>query len=107
MMSKTFSLLALSMGLSTLAMAAEYKTPEVGFKEMAPSTKLSGTADFNDGYKVEKAVQADRQIASEKDPTDREPSSYTHDKDGVDEDAKVDEPEAKPWLFKINHDSAN
>ena len=108
MKSKTFSIAALSLGICTFAMANEYKTPDVGFKEKTPSAKMAGTTEFNEGYKVEKAVQADRQIASEKDNTsEREPSSYTHDKDAADEDVKTDEHEVKPWLYRINHDSAN
>jgi len=107
MKSKTFSLAVLSLGLCTLANAYEYKTPDVRFKHLAPSAKVAETTDFNDGYKVEKAVQADRQIASEKDTQEREPSSYTHDKEAADEDVKADEHEVKPWLYRINHDSAN
>jgi hypothetical protein len=105
MKSKTFSLAAVSLGLCTLAMAAEYKTPDVGFKETAPSVKVAGATNFDEGYKVEKAALADRQIASEKDSAEREPSSYNHD--AKDKDVKADEHEVKPWLYKINHDSAN
>ena len=102
-------LLVASLSICALAVAAEYKTPSVGFKETAPSHKETKMAEFEEGYKVEEAVKADRQIASENDSSEREPSSVTaSDKKPVEDDAmKADEKfEPKPWLYRNKLDSA-
>ena len=109
MKTKTISLAVLSLGVCTLAFAAEYKTPNVGFKETAPSHKETTLAEFNEEYKVEGAVKTDRQIASEKDSSEREPSSVVAEtkKEVVDDDKKPDEKyEPKPWLYRNKLDSA-
>ncbi|MBC7539121.1 MAG: hypothetical protein H7281_09885 [Bacteriovorax sp.] len=109
MKTKSISLVVLSLGVCTLAYAAEYKTPTVGFKETAPSHKETQVAEFNEEYKVEGAVKTDRQIASEKDSSDREPSSVVAEekKHAMEEEKKTDEKvEPKPWLYRNKLDSA-
>ena len=109
MKTKTISLAVLSLGVCTLAMAAEYKAPTVGFKERAPSHEVSKVAEFNEEYKVEGAAKTDRQIASEKDPSDREPSSVVAEekKHKMEAEGKSDEKfEPKPWLYRNKLDSA-
>lgn len=107
MTTKKISLVVLSLGVCTLAMATDYKAPTIGFKEASPSHKITKTAEFNEDYKVEGAVKTDRQIASEKEPAEREPSSYAKDKKmvmhevkEVDEDKSEDKADVKPWLYK-------
>lgn len=109
MKTKTISLAVLTLSVCTLALAAEYKTPSVGFKEAAPSEKETTLAEFNEEYKVEGAVKTDRQIASEKDSSEREPSSVVvqEKKHEVDEEKNTDEKlEPKPWLYRNKLDSA-
>lgn len=106
---KSISLVVLSLGVCTLAIAAEYKSPSVGFKQATPSEKETKVAEFNDEYKVEDAVKTDRQIASEKEESDRVPSSVVaHDKKpAIDEEkAAEDKFEPKPWLYRTSRDAA-
>lgn len=109
MKTKTISLAVISLGVCTLAMAAEYKAPTVGFKEAAPSHKATEMMEFNDEYKVEGAVKTDRQIASEKDPSEREPSSLIAmkkkkvEQETVGEEKKEDDKMTPtPWLYNKN-----
>lgn len=108
MKTKILSLAVLSLGVCTVAFAADYKSPNVGFKETAPSHKEIQVAEFNEEYKVEGAVKTDRQIASEKDSSDREPSSIVakEKKKEVVEEKADDKVEPKPWLYKNKLDSA-
>ena len=109
MKTKIISLAVLSLAVCTLAIAADYKSPNVGFKEVAPSHKESTLAEFSDEYKVEGAKTTDRQIASEKEPSDREPSSIKaqEKKAVVDENNTADEKyEPKPWLYRNKLDAA-
>jgi len=103
---KFISLAVLSLGICTLAISAEYKSPKVAFKKATPSHQETKMAEFSEEYKMEGAVKADRQIASEEDH-DREPSSVVgHDKkqhEEVDEKAS-EEFEPKPWLYRTNKD---
>lgn len=109
---KIISLAVLSLGVCGVAMASDYKAPMVGFKETAPSHKETKMAEFNEEYKVEGAVSTDRQIASEKDASEREPSSLVaKDKkkvmENMEEDKKAEEKfEPKPWLYRNKLDSA-
>jgi len=77
---KTISLIALSLGVCAGAFATDYKTPE-----------------FNEDYKVEGAVKADRGIASEE--TDREPSSVVAKEKKKVEDENVGKAEPQPWTY--------
>jgi hypothetical protein len=96
MKTKLISLSLLSLSICAVAMAADYKSPHVGFRETAPATKASKMMEFNDDYKVEEAAKTDRQIASEEES--REPSSV------VAADKKFEEKEEpKAWLFKNDH----
>lgn len=110
MKTKTISLIVLSLGVCTLAMAAEYKSPSVGFKHASPSEKETKVAEFNDEYKVEGAVKTDRQIASEKEESDREPSSImAQDKKKpvvVEEEKDEDKMAPKPWLYRTKDATA-
>ncbi|MGZ3809839.1 MAG: hypothetical protein ACXVCE_17275, partial [Bacteriovorax sp.] len=76
MKTKTISLAVLSLGICSLAFAAEYNSPGVKFKATSPSAKETQVAEFNEDYKVEGAVKTERGIASEND-SEREPSSVT------------------------------
>ncbi len=108
MKKKIVSLSLLTLGVCSLAFAAEYKTPEVGFKQHAAPSKEMKTADFGEHYKVEMGVETTRQIASEEEvESDREPSS-------VAAKAKkkfVPTPEVKeapaevpqPWLYRTEN----
>ena len=103
MKTKIISLTVLSLSVFSLAMAGEYKTPAVGFRETEPSHKDTKMAEFNEDYKFEGAVKTDRQIASEKYPGDREPSSVVADDKKPMEDAEMkteDKVEPKPWLYR-------
>ncbi|MFA6236437.1 MAG: hypothetical protein WC635_03835 [Bacteriovorax sp.] len=111
MNTKKISLVVLSLGVCTLAYSAEYKSPKVGLKQASPSHKEVKVAEFNEEYKVEGATQTDRQIASEVEESDREPSSVVaHEKKKVDvvvdeeksEDGKL---EPKPWLYRTTRDA--
>ncbi|MDD4973422.1 MAG: hypothetical protein PHY93_03680 [Bacteriovorax sp.] len=109
MKTKILSLAVLSLGVCTVAFAADYKSPNLGFKETAPSNKETQTAEFNEEYKVEGAAKTDRQIASEKDSSDREPSSVVakEKKKEVEVEEKAeDKVEPKPWLYRNKLDSA-
>lgn len=111
MKTKSISVVVLSLGVCTLAMAAEYKSPNVGFKEASPSHKETKVAEFNDEYKVEGAVETDRQIASETEESDREPSSVIAKEKKkhvmVEEEKPTDDKfEPKPWLYRTNRDAA-
>ena len=109
MKTKAISLAILSLSVCTLAMAADYKTPLVGFRETAPSNNATNMTEVHDDYKVEEAVSPDRQIASEKDSSERVPSSIVaEDKKPMgDDDMKVEgKIEPKPWLYRNKLDSA-
>jgi hypothetical protein len=98
------SLSLLVLGLSVMAYASEYKSPQVGFKDRAAPSKEMKVADIGDHYKVEKDFQAnDRQIASEEE-SDREPSSIVakEKKKLMDHEAIPEEPKdaPKPWLYR-------
>ena len=104
MNTKKLSLVVLSLSVCTLVMAGEYKTPNVGFKQTAPSHKQAEVTELNEGYKVEGATKTDRQIASEK---ERDPSSVDTKDQPAEEDMKADEKqEVKPWLYRNKLDSA-
>jgi hypothetical protein len=102
MSKKMLSLSLLGLALTSVAIATEYKSPEVGFKEHAAPSKEMKTADFGEHYKVESGRSTDRQIASEDEPSDRVPSSV------VAKEKKESEPEVsedpveapKPWLYR-------
>lgn len=103
-MNKKMAVLSLlTLGVCSVAIATEYKSPEVGFKQHSAPLKEMKTADFGDHYKVEGPVNTDRQIASEVE-TDREPSSVvaSEKKEKEMDKEHVDAP--KPWLLKnTNH----
>lgn len=84
MKTKTISLIALSLGICSMAFATEFKPPE-----------------FKEDFKVEGAVKTDRGIASEKE-SEREPSSVvTTEKKKVEEEpSPEDKVEPKPWLYR-------
>ncbi len=77
---KTISLIALSLGVCSGAFATDYKSPE-----------------FNEDYKVEGAVKADRGIASEE--TDREPSSVVAKEKKKVEEEKAESADPQPWRY--------
>lgn len=101
MKTKTISLAVLSLGMCTLAFAGEYMAPDVAFKKAMPTQHETKAVGFSEDYKVEGAVKTDRQIASEKEPADREPSSVVATDKKEDVNADMDD-HAKPqaWLFK-------
>jgi hypothetical protein len=106
MKNKMLTLSLLTLGICTVALATEYKSPEVGFQTHPIPSKEMKTADFGDQYKVESgAGTTDRQIASEED--DREPSSVTAKEKKVEPEMMKDEPAEtpKPWLYRMeeNH----
>ena len=103
-MNKKLAVLSLlTLGVCSVAIATEYKSPEVGFKQHSAPLKEMKTADFGDHYKVESAVNTDRQIASEAD-TDREPSSVVAAEKKDKEVIKDEADSPKPWLIKnTNH----
>lgn len=103
MKTKIISLTVLSLSVFSVAMAGEYKSPGFGFRETEPSHKDIKMAEFNEEYKVEGLVNTDRQIASEKYPGDREPSSVVADDKKAMEDEEMmpeDKIEPKPWLYR-------
>ncbi|MBP9679986.1 MAG: hypothetical protein KBD76_01160 [Bacteriovorax sp.] len=109
MKTKSLSLVMLSIGVCSLAYAAEYKTPDVQLKLASPSKVVAKGVEFNEGYKVEEAAKTDRGIASEKDKeSEREPSSIiAADKAKNPQNEKKDEAFGpKPWLYKTKLDSA-
>lgn len=111
MKKKLISLSLLTLGICSLAIATEYKSPEVGFKKYAAPSKEMKTADFGDHYKVETGIETTRQIASEEE-FDREPSSVkAKDKkkfEAVVPEVKEEAVEApKPWLYRMNEASKN
>jgi hypothetical protein len=74
--SKLIAVIIVTLGLSSVAIAAEEK--------------------FEENYKVEGAVKTERQIASEKESTEREPSSV------VAPAAVTVEEAPQPWLHKTD-----
>lgn len=105
-MNKKMAVLSLlTLGICSVAIASEYKSPEVGFKEHAAPSKEMKVADFGDHYKVESGMNNDRQIASEE-PSDREPSSVVASEkkqDVMPDDEAVEAP--KPWLYRTEENS--
>lgn len=100
---KMLSLSLLTLAFCGVATATDYKSPEVGFKARAAPSKEMKTADFGDHYRVEDAKENDRQIASEYEPAERDPSSVVAKKHKKDFDQPLaDEPAdaPKPWLYK-------
>ena len=106
MKNKMIALSLLALGVCSVAVADEYKSPEVGFKKHVAPSKEMKTADFGEHYKVESGLGNDRQIASEED-SDREPSSWIAKEKKKDFEPKVEEPtEApKPWLYRTEEGS--
>jgi hypothetical protein len=108
-MNKKMAVLSLlTLGVCTVAMAAEYKSPEVGFKAHAAPSKEMKVAEFGDHYKVESGMNNDRQIASEAD-SEREPSSVVASEKKKEMEPEKDEAvEApKPWLFRTDENRRN
>lgn len=108
MKTKMISLSLLTLAICSLAVASEYKSPEVGFKQHAAPSKEMKTAEFGDHYKVETGSTTDRQIASKEEESEREPSSVIakekKKKAYVEKPEVKDEPvtEApKPWLYRM------
>lgn len=102
----TFTIISLS--ACTMAMATEYKDPKIEVRDISPSYKQMKAANFEDEYKMEGPAKADRQIASDKENSDREPSSLPELKkrnvtEIKDEKEPVNYPEPKEWLFKQDH----
>lgn len=103
MKKKIVSLSLLTLGICSLAYAAEYKSPEVGFKKHVAPSKEMKTADFGEHYKVEMGAETTRQIASEEE-SEREPSSVmAKDKKKFApvpevKEEPVDAP--KPWTYR-------
>lgn len=104
---KMISLSLLTLAICSVAVATEYKSPEVGFKKHAAPSKEMKVAEFGDHYKVETVVEnTDRQIASEEEKeSDREPSSVV----AKEKKKPVYQPEEKgpspeeapqPWLYR-------
>ncbi|MBC7712694.1 MAG: hypothetical protein H7177_05120 [Rhizobacter sp.] len=105
---KLLSLSLMTLAFCSLAVATEYKSPEVGFKTQAVPSKEMKTADFGDHYKVEDGRSNDRQIASEDEPSDRDPSSVVAKKKKDFEPEVTEEPvdAPKPWLYRNNQKNA-
>ena len=99
MKKKMVLLSLLTLGICSVALAAEYKDPEVGFKPHVVPSKEMKTAQFGDHYRVESGANTDRQIASEEE-SDREPSSVVakEKKEAAPEKEAVEGP--KPWLYR-------
>jgi hypothetical protein len=102
----------LSLSVSAIVVATEYKSPHLALKDASPSAKEMKAANFEDEYKMEGATKTDRQIASEKEDSDRMPSSVSgmkknkvieHDTEKTNDDKF----EPKPWLFKQTIHDAN
>lgn len=110
MQKRGISVAIISLGLCALAIAAEYKAPDVGFKAAKAADAEVKSGEFKEDYKVEGIVKTDRQIASENDLSDREPSSIKAEdkKKMMDEWDKGEhsELEPKPWLYRNKLDSA-
>ncbi len=111
MKKKIVSLSLLTLGFCSFAFAAEYISPEVGFKNYAAPSKEMKTADFGEHYKVESGNEASRQIASEVE-AERDPSSITtkskksYEAEPEIKEAPMETP--KPWLLKSRaHDEKN
>lgn len=103
MKNKIMFLSLLTLGICSMAVATEYKSPEVGFKARSAPSKEMKTADFGDHYRVETGAAVDRQVASEE--SDREPSSVlAKDKKKaapkVEPEKEVEQPfdQPKPWM---------
>lgn len=111
MKTKMISLSLLTLAICSLAVATEYKSPEVGFKKHAAPSKEMKTAEFGDHYKVETGAVTDRQIASEEEVSDREPSSVVAKEKkkkvyDVKPEVKEEPVEApKPWLYRMESES--
>jgi hypothetical protein len=106
---KMFSLSLLALLYSSMAMAAEYKDPKVDFKKHPIPSKVVKSAEFGDHYKVDDGSVTDRQIASEGDPSEREPSSIIAKKAKKEVMVEKEEESSegpKPWLYR-NLDSSN
>jgi hypothetical protein len=98
----------LALGVCSVALATEYKEPEVGFKKhMIPSKEMK-VSEFGDHFKVETGVATDRQIASEVE-SDREPSSIVAKEKKKDFVPEKEEPVEgpKPWLYRTEADRRN
>lgn len=112
MKTKLITLSLLTLAFSSMAFAADYKSPEVGFKKHVAPSKEMKTAEFGEHYKVETGATMDRQIASEEE-SDREPSSFQAKakkkkvvkemEDEVVKDQPADVP--KPWLYRTEQGS--
>ena len=89
-----------------MAVATEYKTPEVGFKKRTIPSKVMKVNEFGDHYKVEGALTNDRQIASEEEESDRGPSSLLAKekkkqmKKEMVEEAEQPVEAPQPWLYR-------
>ncbi len=99
---KMLSLSLVALAFCGVAIATEYKSPDVGFKARAAPSKEMKTADFGDHYKVEYGRATDRQIASEDDSSVRDPSSVVakEKKEFVPEVADEPSDAPKPWLYR-------
>ncbi|MBC7430292.1 MAG: hypothetical protein H7336_16885 [Bacteriovorax sp.] len=99
---KMLSLSLLTLAFCSMAVATEYKGPEVGFKERAAPSKEMKTADFGDHFKVEDGRSNDRQIASEDESSERDPSSVEakKKKDFVPSASEEPVEAPKPWLYR-------
>ena len=97
MKTKIIATMIVTLGVYSWAFASEYKTPEVGLKTVTPTETVAKTTEFSDDYKVEGAVKADRQIASEED-SDREPSSVVAE-DEKEEKTTEDKVSPEPWNY--------
>ena len=94
----------ISLGICALALAKEYKIPDIEVRDISPSYKEMKAADFSNEYKMEGPAKADRQIASGTDESDREPSSLNEHKKAV-KNTPIDVKEPKQWLYKKEHDN--
>jgi hypothetical protein len=98
MKTKIIATKIVTLGVYSWAFASEYKTPEVGLKTVTPTETVAKTAEFSDDYKVEGAVKADRQIASEED-SDREPSSVVAEDEKEEKKSDEDKVSPEPWNY--------
>lgn len=110
MKKKIIALSLLTLGVCSLAVATEYKNPEVGFKKYAAPSKEMKTAEFGEHYKVETGIETTRQIASEEE-SDREPSSVVakEKKKFVPAPEVKEEPVEgpKPWMYRTDENRRN
>ena len=102
MKKKIVSLSLLTLGFCSLAFAADYISPEVGFKKLAAPSKEIKVADLGEHYKVESGVETTRQIASEE--AEREPSSVAakakKKEAWVPEVQEAPAEAPRPWLYR-------